>query len=35
MAIWEWILFWILVATPFVLNIRRVIRDWERNHRTL
>ena len=26
MANWEWILFWILVALPFILNIRRLIR---------
>jgi hypothetical protein len=32
MANWEWILFWILVATPFVLNLRRLIRVRDREN---
>lgn len=32
---WEWVLFWILVITPFALNLRRLWRDRARNHRSL
>jgi hypothetical protein len=31
---WQWILFWILVITPFLLNLFRQIRTRARNHRT-
>jgi len=35
MANWQWILFWILVSTPFALNLRRALRARARNHRPL
>jgi len=35
MANWQWILFWILVSTPFALNLRRALRARARNHRSL
>jgi hypothetical protein len=31
MANWQWILFWILIAAPFALNILRVIRTQRRD----
>jgi hypothetical protein len=30
-ANWQWILFWILIAAPFALNIRRVILSQRRD----
>lgn len=35
MANWEWVLFWILVITPFALNLRRLWQARERNDRSL
>jgi hypothetical protein len=34
MANWQWILFWILIAAPFVLNLRRLIRHRRGDHRS-
>jgi hypothetical protein len=28
MALWEWVVFWVLIALPFVLNLRRF--KWSR-----
>jgi|GEM_PF-3967826 hypothetical protein len=33
MANWQWIIFWILVAAPFVLNARRILRTRRGDHR--
>jgi hypothetical protein len=33
MADWQWILFWILVVAPFVLNARRILKIRRGNHR--
>jgi hypothetical protein len=34
MANWQWIIFWILVTAPFVLNVRRVFRTRRGDHRS-
>ena len=34
MSNWQWILFWILVSTPFLLNLRRLIRRRTKDHST-
>jgi hypothetical protein len=33
MVNWQWIIFWILVTAPFVLNVRRLVRTRRGNHR--
>ena len=33
MANWQWIIFWVLVAAPFVLSLRRVLRTRRGDHR--
>src|ERR1700689_4858481 len=35
MANWQWIIFWVLVAAPFVLSLRRVLRTRRGGHRPL